>query len=56
MEVPSSDTFRRVFSLLDSDNIENLLRTHASEIVENNDKSADQIAVDGKKLYVTVKG
>ena len=48
--IPSSDTFRRVFSLLDSDNIENLLRTHASEIVENNNKSADQIAVDGKAL------
>ena len=29
--IPSSDTLRRVFSLLDSDNIENLLLTHASE-------------------------
>ena len=32
--VPSSDTFRRVFTHLAPDNIENLLRTHAAEIVE----------------------
>ena len=48
--VPSSDTFRRVFSLLDPDNIENLLRTHAAEIVDNNKNDNDQIAVDGKSL------
>ena len=48
--VPSSDTFRRVFSLLDPDNIENLLRTHASEIVDNNKNDNGQIAVDGKSL------
>jgi predicted transposase YbfD/YdcC len=47
--IPSSDTFRRVFTLLDPDNIENLLRTHAAEIVRNN-KLSDQIAVDGKAL------
>lgn len=47
--VPSSDTFRRVFTLLAPDNIENLLRTHAAEIVGNKNPS-DQIAVDGKAL------
>jgi predicted transposase YbfD/YdcC len=47
--VPSSDTFRRVFTLLDPDNVEYLLRTHASEIVGNG-KASDQIAVDGKAL------
>ena len=31
--IPSEDTFRRIFVLLDSNNIEYLLRTHASEIV-----------------------
>lgn len=31
--IPSSDTFRRVFTLLDPDKIEHLLRTHAAEIV-----------------------
>ena len=31
--VSSSDTFRRAFTLLDPDNIENLLRTHTAEIV-----------------------
>ena len=43
--VPSSDTFRRVFSLLDPNNIENLLRTHAAEIVDNNKNDNNQIAV-----------
>ena len=47
--VPSSDTFRRVFTLLDPDSVEYLLRTHASELV-NKDKARDQIAVDGKAL------
>jgi len=47
--VPSSDTFRRVFTLLDPDNIENLLRTHAAEIVGAQNPS-DQIAIDGKAL------
>jgi len=47
--VPSSDTFRRVFTLLSPDNIENLLRTHAAETVEDK-KLSDQIAVDGKAL------
>lgn len=47
--IPSSDTFRRVFVLLNPDNIENLLRTHAAEIVDNKSPS-DQIAIDGKAL------
>ena len=47
--IPSSDTFRRVFTSLDPDNVETLLRTHASEIVANN-KASDQIAIDGKAL------
>lgn len=47
--IPSGDTFRRVFVLLDSNNIEYLLRTHASAIV-NNGSPTDQIAVDGKAL------
>jgi predicted transposase YbfD/YdcC len=47
--IPSSDTFRRVFTLLAPDNIENLLRTHAAELVGDKNPS-DQIAVDGKAL------
>lgn len=47
--IPSSDTFRRVFVSLDPDNVEILLRTHASGIVNNN-KESDQIAIDGKAL------
>lgn len=47
--IPSSDTFRRVFTLLDPDNVEYILRTHASELVGNG-KASDQIAVDGKAL------
>ncbi len=47
--IPSSYTFRRVFTLLNPDSLENLLRSHASEIVARN-KSSDQIAVDGKAL------
>ena len=45
--IPSSDTFRRVFTLLNPDCVESLLRTHASEIVGRG-KASDQIAVDGK--------
>lgn len=47
--IPSSDTFRRVFTSLDPDNVETLLRTHAAEIVANN-KASEQIAIDGKAL------
>lgn len=47
--IPSSDTFRRVFTLLDPDRVEYILRTHAADIVSKN-KATDQIAVDGKAL------
>lgn len=47
--IPSEYTFRRLFTLLNPDNIECLLRIHASEIV-NNGKATDQIAIDGKAL------
>lgn len=47
--IPSSYTFRRVFTLLDPVNIEYLLRTHAAEIVAQKNPSG-QIAVDGKAL------
>jgi len=47
--IPSGDTFRRVFTLLNPDSIESLLRTHASELVANSVPS-DQIALDGKAL------
>lgn len=49
--VPSEWTFRRVFTLLDPDKVEYLLRTHAASIVKNSDrKISDQIAIDGKAL------
>lgn len=47
--IPSSWTFRRLFTLLDPDKMEWLLRVHASSIV-NGGKATDQIAVDGKAL------
>ncbi len=47
--VPSGDTFRRVFVLLDPTSVEYLLRTHAAAIVGQGNPS-DQIAVDGKAL------
>jgi predicted transposase YbfD/YdcC len=47
--VPSAWTFGRVFTLLDPDSVECLLRTHAAEIVKNGNPS-DQIAIDGKAL------
>lgn len=47
--IPSSWTFRRLFTLLDPNTIEWLLRVHASSIV-NGGKATDQIAVDGKAL------
>ena len=48
--VPSEWTFRRVFTLLDPDKIEFLLRTHAASIVKDTEKISDQIAIDGKAL------
>lgn len=47
--IPSSDTFRRVFTLLNPNTVELLLRTHASDIV-NDHKSSNQISIDGKAL------
>jgi len=47
--IPSSDTFRRVFTLLNPDSVEYILRTHAAELVGKG-KATDQIAVDGKAL------
>jgi len=47
--VPSEWTFRRVFTLLDPNFLETLLRTHAQDIVSKKIPS-DQIAVDGKAL------
>lgn len=47
--IPSSATFRRVFTLLDPNNVENLLRVHAAEIASNK-KASDQVAIDGKAL------
>lgn len=47
--IPSSDTFRRVFTLLAPECVETLLRTHAAEVVKNGLPS-NQIAVDGKAL------
>lgn len=47
--IPSSYTFRRLFTLLDPNIMEELLRTHASDIV-NDGKPSDQIAIDGKAL------
>ena len=46
--IPSSDTFRRVFTLLNPDMVEYLLRAHASEIVgynglKNQDKKSNNI-------------
>ncbi|HEV2601207.1 MAG TPA: ISAs1 family transposase [Candidatus Babeliales bacterium] len=47
--IPSGYTFRRVFTLLNPDSVEYLLRTHAAEIV-NKGKASEQIAIDGKAL------
>ena len=47
--IPSSDTFRRIFTLLNPDNIEYILRTQAALLVGKG-KVTDQIAVDGKAL------
>lgn len=47
--IPSSDTFRRVFTLLNPDSVEYILRAHAADLVRKG-KASDQIAVDGKAL------
>lgn len=48
--IPSKWTFRRVFTLLDPAHIENVLRTHAADVIRHNGKASDQIAIDGKAL------
>jgi len=48
--VPSEYTFRRVFTLLNPENVESLLRTHASEVIAQQGKKSGQIAIDGKTL------
>ncbi len=48
--IPSPSTFRRIFTLLDPSYIENLLRTHASEIIARGSKDGKQISIDGKSL------
>lgn len=50
--IPSSDTFRRVFTMLNPDHIEYLLRTHAKEIIASTkeEKATDQVSLDGKAL------
>lgn len=48
--IPSEWTFRRVFTLLDPAHIEGVLRTHAANVVSQNGKASDQIALDGKAL------
>ena len=47
--IPSEWTFRRIFTLINPEYIENLLRTHAQAIVCAKVKSK-QIAIDGKVL------
>jgi predicted transposase YbfD/YdcC len=47
--IPSSYTFRRLFTILSPDSIELLLRSHAADIVALKGNS-DQIAIDGKAL------
>jgi predicted transposase YbfD/YdcC len=46
--IPSAWTFRRIFILLEPENLEWLLRTHALNIISG--KQEDQIAIDGKAL------
>ncbi len=48
--IPSAWTYRRLFTLLDPNIIEKLLREHASAIIQQNGKETDQIAIDGKAL------
>lgn len=48
--IPSASTFRRIFTLLDSACIEQLLRAHAASVIEGKGTETDQIAIDGKTL------
>jgi len=47
--IPSEWTFRRVFTLLDPEHMERLLRSNAAAIVGTG-KRSEQIAIDGKAL------
>jgi len=48
--IPSEWTFRRVFTLLDPAKIEQILTTHATNILKKRGKKSDHIAIDGKAL------
>lgn len=48
--VPSEWTFRRVFTLLDPAQMERVLSDHAANVVRQQGKVSDQIAIDGKAL------
>lgn len=54
--LPSAWTFRRVFTLLDPQFVERLLRRHASSLVKQKGKKTSQIAVDGKSLRGSQRG
>lgn len=47
--IPSSNTFRRVFTLLDSTILEDFLRDHASSLIKEG-ISKKQVSIDGKAL------
>lgn len=47
--IPSESTFRRIFTLLEPNCIEQLLRSHAASVISSGTVS-DQIVVDGKAL------
>lgn len=48
--VPSEWTFRRIFTLLDPLHIENLLRRHASALINKSEKESHHVSIDGKAL------
>jgi len=47
--IPSEWTFRKIFTLLDPEHMERLLRSNAAAIVGTG-KRSEQIAIDGKAL------
>ena len=53
--IPSEWTFRRLFTILNPECIEFLLRNNAKEII-NKGKKVDQIAIDGKAIRGSKKG
>ncbi len=48
--IPSEWTFRRFFTLLPGDVIENLLRQFSASVLQQSGLKSDQIAIDGKAL------